>query len=103
MNKIFLLLICLCGLCFGEDSPKCGELLKQVPNFILEYMKNPSYLIENDTKDVCPCVETIICKKETYCITNKCPNYDKPILTFCPCGESEEYGIKNHCVTNKCP
>jgi hypothetical protein len=90
MRKFFLLLACLCGLGFGEDDPKCGELIFMIEKIdatksekkeILESLEMPTQDMYNaDTKEYCPCVETITCGKKEYCIAHKCSDRIFPIL-----------------------
>jgi hypothetical protein len=107
MRLLYLLLLfaLMCG--YGKepaagntvvDSPKCKELFKlgifSVAPETIKYLKTTSDMCEYgqdiipcgiegyETNVKCACIETIACNGENYCVSHKCPSYDKPIAIF---------------------
>jgi hypothetical protein len=79
MRKFFLLLACLCGLGFGEDDPKCGDV-DRIITYLLEKEKAESdkrYMVASlslfgNLLTKCECAGRTTCGNVPLCISYRC-------------------------------
>jgi len=97
MRKVFVLVACLCAVCFGDwTNKRCDEIMEIKLDLFQkgEYLKDDKMMLAGmllgstimDERRNCYCSEKISCGdgEMEICASYKCDKYEEPLSVFSP-------------------